>query len=75
MENKLRAGIIGATGMVGQRFITLLAEHPMFEISVLAASSRSAGKPYEEAVSGKWKMNAEIPEKVKNMKVYDASDV
>ena len=75
MANKLRAGIIGATGMVGQRFITLLAEHPMFEISVLAASSRSAGKPYEEAVSGKWKMNAEIPEKVKNMKVYDASDV
>ena len=75
MANKLRAGIIGATGMVGQRFITLLAEHPMFEISVLAASSRSAGKTYEEAVSGKWKMNAEIPEKVKNMKVYDASDV
>ena len=66
MENKLRVGIIGATGMVGQRFITLLAEHPMFEISVLAASSRSAGKPYEEAVSGKWKMNAEIPEKTPN---------
>lgn len=75
MANKLRAGIIGATGMVGQRFITLLAEHPMFEISVLAASSRSAGKTYEEAVSGKWKMAAEIPESVKNMKVYDASDV
>ena len=75
MANKLRAGIIGATGMVGQRFITLLAEHPMFEISVLAASSRSAGKTYEEAVSGKWKMAVDIPEKVKSMKVYDAADV
>lgn len=75
MANKLRAGIIGATGMVGQRFITLLAEHPMFEISVLAASSRSAGKTYKEAVSGKWKMAVDIPEKVKSMKVYDAADV
>ncbi len=75
MSNKLRAGIIGATGMVGQRFITLLADHPMFEISVLAASSRSAGKPYAEAVSGKWKMNVDIPEKVRDMVVYDAANV
>lgn len=75
MNNKLRAGIIGATGMVGQRFITLLAEHPMFEISVLAASSRSAGKRYEDAVNGKWKMSVEIPAKVKDMLVYDAADV
>lgn len=73
--NKLRAGIIGATGMVGQRFITLLAQHPMFEISVLAASASSAGKNYEEAVGNRWKMTVPMPEKVKNMKVYDAADV
>ncbi len=75
MSNKLRAGIIGATGMVGQRFITLLADHPMFEISVLAASSRSAGKSYQEAVGTRWKMKTEIPESVKNMPIYDAADV
>ncbi|MBP5245471.1 MAG: aspartate-semialdehyde dehydrogenase, partial [Clostridia bacterium] len=75
MSEKLKAGIIGATGMVGQRFITLLANHPMFEISVLAASSRSAGKTYSEAVSGKWKMNTDIPENVRDMIVYDASHV
>ncbi len=75
MQKKLRAGIIGATGMVGQRFVTLLAEHPFFEISVLAASSRSAGKTYAEAVNGKWKMNVDIPEKVAAMTVYDAAEV
>ena len=75
MNKKLKAGIIGATGMVGQRFITLLNNHPMFEISVLAASSRSAGKKYEDAVAGKWKMTEEIPESVKEMIVYDAADV
>ncbi|MCR5353423.1 MAG: aspartate-semialdehyde dehydrogenase [Clostridiales bacterium] len=75
MSEKLKAGIIGATGMVGQRFITLLANHPMFEISVLAASSRSAGKTYSEAVSGKWKMDCDIPENVRDMIVYDASHV
>ena len=73
--NKLKAGIIGATGMVGQRFITLLANHPMFEISVLAASASSAGKAYEEAVGGRWKMDTAIPEKVAKMPVYDAADV
>ena len=73
--NKLKAGIIGATGMVGQRFITLLSDHPMFEISVLAASASSAGKSYEEAVGGRWKMDAAIPEKVAKMPVYDAADV
>ncbi len=72
---KYKVGIIGATGMVGQRFITLLAEHPWFEITVLAASSRSAGKPYPEAVGSKWHMAAPIPELVKNMIVMDASDV
>ena len=73
--NKLKAGIIGATGMVGQRFITLLSDHPMFEISVLAASASSAGKTYEEAVGGRWKMDVSIPEKVAKMPVYDAADV
>ena len=56
MEKKLRVGILGATGMVGQRFITLLANHPWYEITALAASPRSAGKTYEEAVGGRWKM-------------------
>ena len=74
MSKKLRAGIIGATGMVGQRFITLLADHPMFEISVLAASGRSAGKKYSEAVDGRWKMTCDIPECAKDMIVYDAAD-
>lgn len=74
MNNKLKAGIIGATGMVGQRFITLLADHPMFEISVLAASGRSAGKKYSEAVDGRWKMTCDIPECAKDMIVYDAAD-
>ncbi len=74
MNKKLRAGIIGATGMVGQRFITLLADHPMFEISVLAASGRSAGKKYSEAVDGRWKMTCDIPECAKDMIVYDAAD-
>ena len=73
--NKLRAGIIGATGMVGQRFITLLSDHPMFEITVLAASASSAGKTYEEALGSRWKMQCDIPEKVKKMPVYDAADV
>ena len=70
---KLRAGIIGATGMVGQRFITLLADHPMFEITVLAASARSAGKTYEEALGGRWKLDIPMPEKVAKMVVLDAT--
>ena len=56
MEKKLRVGVLGATGMVGQRFITLLANHPWYEIAALAASPRSAGKTYEEAVGGRLKM-------------------
>ena len=72
---KLRVGIIGATGMVGQRFITLLAEHPWFEIAGLAASARSAGQTYETAVAGRWKLSADIPEKVRTMIVQDAADV
>ena len=65
-------GIIGATGMVGQRFITLLENHPWFNIKVLAASSRSAGKTYFECVEKKWAMTTPIPEKVKDMVVLDA---
>ncbi len=75
MAKKLKAGIIGATGMVGQRFITLLNNHPYFEIAGLAASGRSAGKTYEEAVGGRWKLDLDMPEAVKNMTVYDASKV
>lgn len=65
-------GVIGATGMVGQRFITLLANHPWFNIKVLAASSRSAGKPYSEAVGAKWAMKTPVPENVKDIIVMDA---
>ena len=75
MAKKLKAGIIGATGMVGQRFITLLNNHPYFEIAGLAASGRSAGKTYEEAVGGHWKLDLDMPEAVKNMTVCDASKV
>ena len=72
---KINAGIIGATGMVGQRFITLLADHPYFNIGAIAASPRSAGLKYSEAVEGRWKMPVPLPEQVKDMPVYDASDV
>ena len=67
-----KVGIIGATGMVGQRFITLMDSHPWFQTAALAASPRSAGKPYEEAVGKKWCMDVEIPAWAKNMTVLDA---
>ena len=69
---KYNVGIIGATGMVGQRFITLLANHPWFNVVVLAASSRSAGKTYEEAVGDKWAFESPIPAQIKSMTVLDA---
>lgn len=69
---KYNVGVIGATGMVGQRFITLLADHPWFELKILAASSRSAGKTYAEAVGSKWAMDTEIPDFVRGMTVFDA---
>ena len=72
---KLRVGIVGATGMVGQRFITLLNNHPYFEICALLASARSAGRSYEEAVGGRWKLATPMPECVKNMPVMDASNI
>ena len=71
MSDKLRVGILGGTGMVGQRFITLLENHPWFEVVLVAASGRSAGKLYEEAVDGRWKMAVAMPEYVKKMTVYD----
>ncbi len=64
-------GILGATGMVGQRFATLLAEHPWFHVKVLAASPRSAGKTYEEAVGSRWAMSVPMPEKLRGMVVRD----
>lgn len=71
MSDKLRVGILGGTGMVGQRFITLLENHPWFEVVLVAASGRSAGKTYEEAVDGRWKMTTPMPEFVKKMAVLD----
>ena len=73
MKENYKVGIIGATGMVGQRFITLLHNHPWYTIEVLAASPRSAGKKYSEAVGKKWAMEEDIPESVKDMIVMDAS--
>ena len=70
---RIDVGIIGATGMVGQRFITLLAEHPWFNVVALAASSRSAGKTYAEAVGSRWVMDTPLPEKIANMVIYDAT--
>jgi len=69
---KFNVGIIGATGMVGQRFSLLLHDHPWFNVTALAASASSAGKTYVEAVGNRWAMTEEIPENIKNMKVYDA---
>lgn len=69
---KYQVGVIGATGMVGQRFLTLLEHHPWFHVAVLAASSRSAGKQYEEAVGNRWQMTVPIPESFRSMTVLDA---
>lgn len=75
MGERLRAGIIGGTGMVGQRFVQLLDNHPWFEVTAIAASAGSAGKTYEEAVNKRWKMDGPIPEQVKQIIVQDASKV
>lgn len=72
---QFKVGVVGATGMVGQRFVTLLENHPWFHVTALAASARSAGKTYEEAVGGHWMMSAPLPERVKKMVVLDASHV
>ena len=75
MDQKLRVGILGATGMVGQRFISLLENHPWFEVVTVAASPRSAGKTYEEAVGDRWKMTTPMPEAVKNLIVHNVNEV
>ena len=75
MDKKLKVGILGGTGMVGQRFISLLENHPWFEVVAFAASPRSAGKKYEEAIGGRWKMTTPMPEAVKNIIVEDVSNV
>ncbi|MCI8950150.1 MAG: aspartate-semialdehyde dehydrogenase [Lachnospiraceae bacterium] len=75
MEKKLKVGILGATGMVGQRFISLLENHPWYEVVTVAASPRSAGKTYEEAVGGRWKMAAPMPEAVKKLVVMNVNEV
>ena len=75
MSEKLKVGILGATGMVGQRFISLLENHPWFEVVTVAASPRSAGKTYEEAVGGRWKMTTPMPEGVKKLIVKDVTQV
>ena len=75
MEKKLRVGILGATGMVGQRFIALLENHPWFEVVTVAASPRSAGKTYQEAVGGRWKMDTPMPEAVKDLVVLNVNEV
>ena len=75
MEKKFNVGIIGATGMVGQRFISLLENHPWFEVVTVAASPRSAGKTYEEAVGGRWKMQTPMPEAVKKLTVLNVNEV
>ena len=69
---KYAVGVVGATGMVGQRFVTLLERHPWFQLTVVAASARSAGKPYEEAVGHRWAMPTPIPEEAKSLVVMDA---
>jgi aspartate-semialdehyde dehydrogenase len=75
MTGKLKAGIVGGTGMVGQRFVQLLDQHPWFKVTAIAASAKSAGKSYEESVQGRWKLDGPIPEDVKQIVVQDASKV
>lgn len=70
-----RVGVVGATGMVGQRFVTLLENHPWFKLTAVAASARSAGKTYEQAVGARWAMQTPMPQAVKDMVVLDAADV
>ena len=75
MNEKLKVGILGGTGMVGQRFIALLENHPWFEVTTIAASPRSAGKTYEEAVGERWKMTTPMPEAVKEIRVMNVNEV
>ena len=74
MSEKIKVGVLGATGMVGQRYIKLLENHPWFEVSYVAASPRSAGKLYKDAVSSRWLIGSDIPKNVENLVVQDAND-
>ena len=75
MSEKLKVGILGGTGMVGQRFISLLENHPWFEVTTIAASPRSAGKRYEDAIGDRWKMTTPMPEAVKDIVVMNVNEV
>jgi len=75
MTKRLSVGVLGATGMVGQRFVALLADHPWFEVKAVAASPSSAGKSYAEAVAGRWTLDTTVPPAVAGLTVADASDV
>lgn len=75
MEPKWKVGVVGATGMVGQRFVSLLAEHPWFEVAAVAASERSAGKTYAEAVEGRWALGVPIPPRIAGLTVRNAASV
>lgn len=72
MMKRYKAGVIGCTGMVGQRFVTLMENHPWFQLTAVAASARSAGKTYGEAVEGRWALDAPIPEDAKSLVILDA---
>ena len=72
---KIKVGVVGATGMVGQRFLTLLENHPYFEVALLAASKNSANKTYSEALGGRWKLSTPMPEKYADMTVVDAENI
>lgn len=75
MDKKLKVGVLGGTGMVGQRFISLLEDHPWYEVVAIAASPRSAGKTYAEAVGGRWKMDTPMPEAVRDLIVMNVNEV
>jgi aspartate-semialdehyde dehydrogenase len=75
MSRKLKVGVLGGTGMVGQRFVTILDNHPWFEVAAIAASERSAGLPYEKAVESRWKINLPIPARVKNIVVRNVNEI
>jgi aspartate-semialdehyde dehydrogenase len=74
-RKRLRVGVLGATGMVGQRFVTLLDNHPWYEVALVAASAKSAGRSYRDAVAGRWALEAPIPQSVEGLVVQNASDV
>ena len=75
MSDKLKVAVLGGTGMVGQRFISIIENHPWFEVKTIAASPRSAGQTYEESVGKRWKMDTPMPESVKNIVIKDVTDV